>query len=102
MSGVRVGSRLAQLYALEQKVKLEIQAELARERVASPSRPPEAIAARAEVDVSANEAMAAIGASTAVVRAWAVAVGLVEAGRRGMLPRWVIDEYVDAHREGSS
>lgn len=93
MSGVSHGSRLEQLYALRERLDLEIEVE---QRLAN-LRPRPLAPREKPVQLLDPPTLEALGASHRDVKEWGVRVGLLETFRRGPAPAHLIRRYLEAH-----
>lgn len=94
MSGIRVGTRLEQLYQLRDRLALEIAQEERLELLNGPAplkvvkhRPPDVVGRRLEQ----------LGLTARQVKDWAVTQGLLERVCRGRVAHELIEAYADAH-----
>jgi hypothetical protein len=105
VSGVRVGSRLEQLLALESRLKHEIEVERARERdLASGLHAEPLVFRRPVVDrTDTDDVVRRVpGGTPAEVRAWAVHHGLMPAGQSGRIKTDIFAAYADANQDGAA
>lgn len=96
MSGITVGTRLDQLYALRDRIAQEIRVE---ERALALSRPPFKTARKKPGSAPEGKGpalLAALGVTSRQVRDWAIREGLMKSTSRGRVSGKVIQEYADA------
>lgn len=93
MSGIRVGSRLEQLYDLRRRLNHEIAAE---ERKAATDTPTPAAQrpGLAATDKAVHDQLDHLGVTSAQVKEWAVEQGLLPAVVRGRVARHIVNAFV--------
>ncbi|MCX6399442.1 MAG: hypothetical protein NTX33_05890 [Propionibacteriales bacterium] len=116
MSGIRTGTRIEQLAALRSRVSLELEyaartgkprerllhlagqidQEIRSEGGKPPPRTPYEKRKRSAPH-RADILIAELGVTSADVRAWALAAGIVDRQRRGRLPAVVVEAYAANH-----
>jgi hypothetical protein len=99
MSGVRTGTRLEQLYALRDRIALEIRAE---ERRLSLQRPAFEVFKKPRPKHTTELRLEQLGLTSRQVKEWAHATGLVDEVKRGRIGADLVNAYADAHRGGTA
>lgn len=101
MSGVRTGTRLEQLYALRDRIALEIRTEerrLALQRPAFEVFKKPGRGGKNAVERQLDE----LGVTARQVKEWAHATGLVDEVKRGRIGADLVTAYADAHQGGTA
>jgi hypothetical protein len=99
MSGVRTGTRLEQLYALRDRIALEIRAE---ERRLALQRPNFEVFKKPGRRNAVETLLDDLGVTSRQVKEWAHATGLVDEVKRGRVGADLVNAYADAHRGGTA
>lgn len=97
MSGIRVGTRLEQLYQLRDRLALEIAHE---ERLAALDvrvKPPRPVT-RHSTDV-VSQRLKWMGVTARIVKQWALEQGLIDKIHRGRVSLELAEAYIDAHAQ---